>query len=189
MVTRDLLNPLQDADLIVQKLLDLLPLWATTFEYGAWKWRQSLFLAKNGVQVHIQDKNEDFLKIIETICIERNLSNITIEKPSEAQNHTLENDFDAFLCIRLLHFLEKQDAEKVIRNMQKHTKLGWYNVLQIFLEQTEHQAQYFFPDISEITGLYKWWYIISQTEVHKSDPSETTNGRIMYQMGIIFKKL
>lgn len=185
----DILNPNQDADFIVQKLLSFLPSWASVFDFGAWKWRQAIFLAKNGVQVYVQDREKDYLEVIEAICIQENLSNIFIEEVSEAQNYKLKTNYDALLCIRVLHFLGTEDAKKVIENMKEHTKKGWHNVLQVFLKETEHKPEYFFPDLSELETLYNWWQMVTKTEVKNSESSNTTNGRIMYQMGIIFRKL
>ncbi len=185
----DILDPNQKPDFIIERLWNLLLPWVCVFEYGAGKWRQSLYLARKWIQLQVQDKNSEFLEILKEICTKSHISNISIEKPSEAQNHILEKSFDAFLCIRVLHFLKTQEAEKVIQNMKEHTKIGWYNVLQFFLKQTEHKAEYFFPNIPELENLYHWWKIIEKTEVKITEPSETTNGREMHQIGIIFQKL
>ena len=139
--------------------------------------------------MQVQDKNSEFIEILREICVEEHISNISIEKSSEAEDHIPEKDFDAFICIRVLHFLRIHNAQSVIRNMQKYTKEWGYNVLQVFLEQTEHHPEYFFPTLEHIKELYKWWTLILKTEIIASEKTETTNGRIMYQIGILFQKL
>lgn len=103
--------------------------------------------------------------------------------------HVLSQQYDAFLCIRLLHFLGSiENAWTVVHKMQEHTKPGGFNAINFFTAQTIHKPEFFFPTVEEMIEAYAGWEICYQPPTRVNEISATTSGRPMYQQSILFQK-
>lgn len=180
----ELLNPTQDVDPIILEMQKYIPEDATIFEYGTGKGRNAIPLARVWYSIFIQDKSPEYLREIQSL----NISNIHIEDAWDASQHILSNDYDVFLCIRLLHFLSVSDAIELMRKMQKHTKKGWLNVLNFFTDETQHKPEFFFPSVEKILSLYAGWHVLFESDIKISEANTATNWRRMFQKSILFQK-
>jgi hypothetical protein len=108
----------------------------------------------------------------------------------KAEEHIHEIQYDAMMCLRMFHFLEIRDAMIVIWNMMKYTQPGGYNVHSLFLSQTQHNPQLYFPEVDNFMNLYtrNGWSIEAESEICESKSWKEENGRIFYQKSILFRK-
>jgi hypothetical protein len=175
-----------------------LPKEAVCFEFGAWMGRNALPILESGRVVWVQDSVREYLDTLLSVWREtyknspspiqswENLLHIYPE--SKAQECNLDSEFDALLCIRLLHFLSPKEGQWLIHTMQSHTKLGWFNALSFFTADTLHNQDFFFPTIQTILEMYQGWEIYYDGPIVKSEATTTTNGRVMVQKAMLFKK-
>lgn len=175
-------------DAIVMDLVKLLKSGSTVFEFWAGRWRNAIPLSKSGMRVSVQDMWEAAMKDLQESAQKNNYS-ITTET-SLAQEHKLSELFDACVCIRLLHFLSRADARKVIQTMQDHTKSWGWNMLSFFTDETMHSKEYFFPSLEEMKNVYidEGWQVHMVWEKTASTPW-SGSGRIMYQQKLLVHKL
>jgi 2-polyprenyl-3-methyl-5-hydroxy-6-metoxy-1,4-benzoquinol methylase len=173
-------------DPVTRKLIEKLDPESTVFEYWCWRWRNILPLLDNWHTIYAQDVWGTALDDIKKRIKER--ENQAYLFKGNAEEHTHSVQYDAMMCLRMLHFLEIRDAMIVIWNMMKYTKPGWYNVHSLYLSQTKHNSQFFFPEVDKFINLYssQGWVIKVQSEICKFNSSE--NDRIFYQKSVLFRK-
>ena len=104
-------------------------------------------------------------------------------------NHSFDWEYDAFVCMRVLHFLESDEAKYIIQKMQNHTKPGWFNALTFFTDATPHNPKWFFPNLEDVTTLYCDWRLLIVSDPITSSPSETTWWREMVSVSCLFQKI
>lgn len=192
-VSLDILSLKNPPDEVINILMQNISKSNSIFEYWTWLWRNAIPLALNGYNVVVQDLNKDFLDILRKNYESIKYNNdecwkIFIEDYWNALDYELNNNYDVFICIRLLHFMQKKDAIKLIYKMQEHTYIWWYNVINFFIDKTIHNKDFFFPSVSEILEIYKYWTIIYESNIIESEITLTTNWRQMFQKSILFKK-
>lgn len=75
-----------------------------------------------GYCVHVQDVAMKPINDLAAVSRENGLDiSINVGNASE---HLLAMNYDAILCLRVLHFMESSDAWTVLENMKSHTKLN-----------------------------------------------------------------
>jgi 2-polyprenyl-3-methyl-5-hydroxy-6-metoxy-1,4-benzoquinol methylase len=175
-------------DPVVRKMIERLPPGASVFEYGAGRGRNAIPLMQSGFAVHVQDIWG--AAIDDLIATASQLSHSILASKSHAAEHELTDSYEAFVCIRLLHFLKPEEAWTVIENMQSFTYPGGYNAFSFFIDQTVHGPEFFYPSIQELEAYYteRRWTVEVQSEICPSQPGESTNGRVMYQKSMLFRK-
>ena len=171
-------------DPIVTLLTENLPKESSIFDVGAGHGRNSIPLAQMGYRVSTSDLSLTTLRtnaLIRNLCIEYYEWDIL--------NHSFDWEYDAFVCMRVLHFLESDEAKYIIQKMQNHTKPGWFNALTFFTDATPHNPKWFFPNLEDVTTLYCDWRLLIVSDPITSSPSETTWWREMVSVSCLFQKI
>ena len=139
----DMMDLSQGVDPVVSLLMEKLPS-GSIFEYGAGRGRNTIPLTQAGYTVHAQDIAElpllDLKKRADELRLDIQLTQ------SEASQHVLTQNYDALICLRVLHFLERQDALQVISQMQSHTNTGGMNALVVFINESPHGSTEYVTD-------------------------------------------
>lgn len=164
---------------IVEKLTKHLDKWSSVFEYWVWPWWNSIFLAENWYNVEAQDISDKMIEIFRANFKSRWLDILVTDCLAQDVYHSKK--YDAFVCTYVLHFMTKEEALKVIRNMQYNTNIWWFNALEIFTKDNLFSRDdRFYPNIQELIDLYTWWTVI------ENDISIWSNKSINAK--ILFKK-
>ncbi len=153
-------------DTVVEKLKSLLPVWSEIFEYGAGRWRNAIPLSENWNQVTAQDIVQRAVTDLMEMARSKNICINPLVWDAREVKH--DKSYDAFVIIRMLHFLPKREAISVIQNMKTHTKVGGYNACVVFSEDLAKDKGFYFPTREEFLEQYTWWKIIFEdTKIKK----------------------
>ena len=175
-------------DSVVKKLTEILSS-GSVFEFGAWRGRNAIPLAEMGYRVYAQDVAEK--PISDLIATSRQKWLDILVSVGDANKQLLTENYDAFLCLRVLHFMETTDAWTVLENMKSHTKSNWCHALVIFTDKTPHGPTNtiespFFPSVEEIKEFYSDWKVMFE-EVSNSDSTKTTCGKSMTRVTLLLR--
>jgi hypothetical protein len=88
--------------------MEKLPADATIFEYGTGRGRNLIPMLQAGFTVHAQDIWTE--AIDDVVSNTREYVDKLILHKSNAVSHRITQAYDAFVCIRLLHFLKTYEA-------------------------------------------------------------------------------
>jgi tellurite methyltransferase len=164
-------------------------------EIGAGGGRNALFLASQGYEVHAMD--------ISTLAVER-LTQQAREKginldavASDIVEEELKDDYDAIICTSMLHHLAKEDAETVIKKMQKHTKPQGFNLITAFTQNGDFYKNH--PDTNnfylnnkeQLEQLYEGWKVIKSFEKEGKARSLDIEGKAQFNIfaGLMAQKV
>lgn len=105
---------------------------AVVCEIGVGEGRDAIPLADQDFIIHVQDfDSEKYPKLLENITeknAERMISgkaplNIRVDAPCDAKDYNMTQDYDAIISVRMLHFMERENALSVIGKIQKNTNV------------------------------------------------------------------
>lgn len=146
----------------------------TVLDLGCGQGRNSLFLAKQGLQVTALDQNELSLAILEGIAEQDHL-NLEIA-PYDIETAQLTGQYDWIISTVVLMFLQAERVPAVIRDMQEHTRPGGYNLIVCAMDTEDYPCPVPFPFTfkeGELANYYKDWELLKYNEntghLHKRD--------------------
>lgn len=143
---------------VVESLEKVLLPWNTVFEYWTGLGANALYLKEKWYLVETQDVSDKMIAEFLSITMKRGLEIPILN--CAAQDHIPSWTYDAFVCTYMLHFLPKEDALKVIRNMQTYARCWGFNALEIFTSETSQaRPDRFYPTQEVLLELYPWWKI------------------------------
>lgn len=102
-------------------------------ELGAGQGRNSLLLAQNGFEVTAQDISEIGIDGLKKAAAEKGL-NIHAEVADVRQLHW-DSNFDVLITTFMLHHLTREEALRVIKQMQEHTSAEGLNAIAAFTKK------------------------------------------------------
>ena len=166
----------------------------SVLELGAGEGRNSLFLSSNGFDVTAQDISEVGVHKIIKQAADRNLKIHT--EIGDARTLNLNLSFDIFVCTFMLHHLLRNNALKLIGQMQKHTNSKGLNAITVFTKNGDFykknpQTENFYPDINELKELYADWEILEYEEVQSKAFQKNPDGSPMFNVAakLLAKKI
>lgn len=185
-----MLSPEHGPDPIILALIQELAPNSLVFEYAAGLGRNAIPLALAGHRVQVQDLRQELLTELK--------SKITPELKIEvlhaggALEHKLRGNYNAFSVIRLLHFLETDDAWAIMERMLMHTESSGLHALAFFTDESGKPKtsleKPFYPSIEEVRSHYNGWQQIGETIITRHEPSDTSKGETMVQAQMLFRK-
>jgi uncharacterized UPF0146 family protein len=104
---------------------------------------------------------------------------------TDLNGYHIQEDYDVIYSIATLHFLEKPNAIRLIKEMKEHTSKKGVNVILAFMDDDptfEEGKAYFKKD--ELKELYKDWDIINYKEYDEYDPEERHTNKIEYLLAV-----
>ena len=166
----------------------------SVLELGAGEGRNSLFLSSNGFDVTAQDISEVGVHKIIKQAADRNLKIHT--EIGDARTLNLNLSFDIFVCTFMLHHLLRNNALKLIGQMQKHTNSKGLNAITVFTKNGDFykknpQTNNFYPDTNELKELYADWEILEYEEVQSKAFQKNPDGSPMFNVAakLLAKKI
>lgn len=185
-----MLDPENGPDPITLSLIRELAPNSLVFEYATGLGRNAIPLALAGHRVQVQDLRQELLAELKS-KITPDMKIETLHA-GDALEHKLRGNYNAFSVIRLLHFLETDDAWTLMERMLMHTGSSGLHSLAFFTDESEkpetNLTRPFYPSIDEIKSHYKGWQQIGETLITRNDPSETSNGKVLVQAQMLFRK-
>ena len=153
-------------------------------DLGAGQGRNSLFLASLGFQISAVDTNAKFLQDLVDISVKEKL-NLNIFK-HEINEANIKDTYDFIVATDVFMYINPTRISSVIRNMQKQTNIGGYNLIVSALNTIDIPAVPFpFTFIkNELLEYYNGWEIIKYEEY----PKPTKNSSYPYVV-LLAKKI
>lgn len=154
----------------------------SVMDLGAGEGRNAMFLARQGFEVTAVDVSEVGLAKLGEVAQVNGLNIIT--HVQDINNLNLDRDFDIFLCIVVLHNLPRENAIKVIREMQRHTTPNGLNILRTFTQKGDFYelkkgVDRFYVKDGELKDLYEGWEILKYEEEETQAITKRPNGSPM----------
>ncbi len=151
---------------IVQNILNF-RVSGSVLELGAGEGRNSLFLAQSGFEVTAQDISEVGIDKINKQAREKGLHIQT--KVSDSRTLNLDQGFDVLISTFMLHHLSREEALRVINQLQEHTNIEGLNVITAFTKngdfyRNNSETNNFYPAENELRELYANWEILEYEE-------------------------
>lgn len=146
----------------------------SALDIGCGNGRNTLFLAKEGWEVHALDSDNEAISDIRDNANEANL-NIQIYQ-EDIRTFKSDNKFDLIVCLMVLHFFTEDDVKQVIKWMQEHTVSGGKNIISGFTEKNQPDTRPYLFKSSELTEFYKDWSIDNYEEADSS--IQTPGGKL-----------
>lgn len=154
-------------DPLVRLLSELIP-QGTAVDLGAGDGRHALALVRGGWNVLAVDTSEVGLEKLRGYAqglnqdrIQTILTDIATWEPEE--------EIDAMLAVFVLHHLFREQAQTVLRRMQKKTRTGGMHAIATFTPDgdfyREHPEEgWFYPTKEELQEIYQGWEIVQLRE-------------------------
>ncbi len=128
------------------------------------------------------------------IFIDRKIDTVGVDKEATAKSYNsfkfvqqnilefkFEPKYDLIMGSGILHFLEKENACQIIKNMKKNTLLGGHHFLICMSnEEKSNDKIHFYPDKEELSKLYSDWEII-----HNVPCLSKKHGKLKHQHKLI----
>jgi len=134
----------------------------TVLDLGTGEGRNALFLAKHGFNVTAVDISGEGIKKLERLALENKVRINTFVK--DIRNFNFSENYDVILSFATLHFLEKEEIERVIKKMKKHTSYNGFNVITVFTEENPNKNFSYLFKRNELKNYYSDWEILEYKE-------------------------
>ena len=159
-------------------------------DLGSGQGRNSLYLTMLGHDVTSVDTNEQSLIHLKNIANEENLPSKINWYDINTAN--LQETYDFILSTVVFMFLNRPVVPDIIKDMQKHTAIGGYNLIVCAMDTKSYPCPIPFPFTfkkGELKDYYKEWYLIKYNEdlgqLHKTDAN---GNRLQMQFATLLAK-
>ena len=106
-------------------------------DIGAGEGKNSIFLAKNGFDVTAIDISKEAVRKLKEFALKEGVKiNILTE---DIINFEFKEKYDMIISTATLHFLRKEDIDKVINSIKENTKEGGLNVITVFTTENPNK--------------------------------------------------
>ncbi|HSW81308.1 MAG TPA: methyltransferase domain-containing protein [Candidatus Saccharimonas sp.] len=154
----------QPTPLVKNALANIPP--GRALDIGSYAGRNALYLVHLGWEVTAIDTDAIALNTLQATAARGNLKITT--RQADVRNYQPKDQFDAILCLMVLHFLPEQDIAPTIAKMQEWTKPQGTNIVTAFTDgNLPGTRPYLFPS-GRLKELYKSWHITSYEETYSS---------------------
>ncbi len=134
----------------------------TVLDLGTGEGRNALFLAKHGFNVTAVDISREGIKKLERLALENKVRINTFVK--DIRNFNFSENYDIILSFATLHFLEKEEIERVIKKIKEHTSYNGFNVITVFTEENPNKNFSYLFKRNELKKYYSDWEILGYKE-------------------------
>jgi len=134
----------------------------TVLDLGTGEGRNALFLAKHGFNVTAVDISGEGIKKLERLALENKVRINTFVK--DIRNFNFSENYDVILSFATLHFLEKEEIERVIKKIKEHTSYNGFNVITVFTEENPNKNFSYLFKRNELKKYYSDWEILGYKE-------------------------
>jgi len=134
----------------------------------------TLYLAKRGHKVTAIDISETGVSKLNHYAKKQKLKIKTLV--SDMEDYKIKEKYDAIIALFSIHFLPKNKAYRLIKNMKNKTKQNGFNFIGVFRKGKENKNKYKF-DNGELSKIYSDWKITSYKEFSK-DEKHGINGKL-----------
>ncbi len=83
----------------------------------------------------------------------------------DIRDFNFDKKYDLVFISMILHFLKREEAKKILKNVQKNTSIGGFNFLINMSDKEackKENKNYFYPSIENLIDLYDGWEIIKK---------------------------
>lgn len=138
-------------------------------DLGAGEGGDAIFLAKKGFDVKAIDISETAINKIKKIAKKEKVS-IKAEA-ADLETYKIKQNYDAIISFAAIHFLKKQQINKIIKDMKEHTNKGGINIIMVFRkgDPTEKEFDMHYFKDQELKEYYKDWQILEYKEYERLD--------------------
>jgi tellurite methyltransferase len=144
-------------------------------DLGVGEGRNAIFLAENGFDVTGVDISRAGIKKFKAVSKKLNLRVRAII--GDIATFKFKNKYDVIVSTVTLHFLKREQIEKVIQNMKKYTKRGGLNVISVFTEGNPQILPYLFKK-GELRKFYGDWKIRKYSEYWSAPKTHGPKGKL-----------
>lgn len=138
--------------------------------------RNSLYLAQQEFTVDAWDYNPDSIQKLDMICVNESIKTITT-RVVDLNGLDFTGQYDLILSTVVLMFLQPSSIPILIKNMQKATKIGGYNLIVSAMDTEDYPCTVdFFSFLfkpKELSSYYEGWILKKYNEdtglLHKTD--------------------
>jgi tellurite methyltransferase len=131
-------------------------------DVGSYAGRNALYLARLGWEVTAIDTDMAVLDTAQAAATKI----VTLQ--ADVRSYQPKGQFDAVLCLMVLHFLPEHDIIPTITKMQEWTKPGGVHIVTAFTDSNPTGTRpYLFPS-GRLEELYKSWHVVSYEEAYSS---------------------
>jgi len=135
-------------------------------DMGCSNGRNALFLGQQGFNVTAIDNNPSAIEMLRAIALEEQIENVNA-RIYDINHANLEQDYGFICCTVTLMFINPSRVNTVLTDMQRHTKVGGYNLIVCAMNTDEHPCSAPFPftfKTQELKRAYDGWDLIKYNE-------------------------
>jgi len=147
----------------------------TVLDLGVGEGRNAIFLAKKGFNVIGVDISKTGIKKFLEMA-----KNLNVKVKGVVENITkfkFERNYDVILSIATLHFLKREEIEKLIQQMKFHTTKNGLNIITVFTEDNPSKDFLYLFKKTELKSFYRDWEIIEYKEFLTSSEKHGKEGK------------
>jgi tellurite methyltransferase len=124
--------------------------------------RDAFYLAEQGFDTIAAETDQKCVK-------ELNRRNKTAAKPikvieTDILAYEPERPFDVVICDMVLHFLQTREVTSAVKNLQRWTRIGGYNVVMAYTAKNPAGKRPYLFRPNELADYYRGWELISYAE-------------------------
>lgn len=163
-------------------------------DIGGGNGRNSLWLADKGFDVTVQDLSVVALELAQKDATKRGVEIQTLAGNILEQG--ISGEYEAILCILMMHHLNVDEARELIGEMQSTTTRGGINVIFTWSNSGDFysgaDSQKFYPTMEELQGMYNnnnWEIVHSMTKEGIARQRKVTGEQMKNNLiGIVVKR-
>ncbi|HEY4496829.1 MAG TPA: methyltransferase domain-containing protein [Candidatus Paceibacterota bacterium] len=134
----------------------------TVLDLGAGYGRHSLFLAHKGFKVTAVEEDE---KALESLKIRANTLGVEIATAhKDIKDFESDRKYDVVIATMVLHFLNQNEVQDMLKKMQSWTAKGGINVVCAYTDQNIAKLRPYLFKVGELKEDYSGWEILEYGE-------------------------
>ena len=137
-----------------------------TLDMGCSNGRNALFLSQLGFQVTAVDNNPSAISALQSIVEQEGISNLQA-RVYDINTAALDGAYGFIACTVTLMFLDPARVAEVIKEMQRSTLAGGYNLIVCAMSTAAHPCPARFPftfEQGQLSAAYAGWELVKYNE-------------------------
>ncbi len=135
-------------------------------DMGCSNGRNALYLGQRGFAVTAVDVNPAALGQLQSIISQEGIDTI---KPRlyDMNDANLDADYDFIVCTVTLMFIDPSRVDAALADMQRHTRVGGYNLIVCAMDSADYPCPMNFPFTfgpGQLSAAYKDWELVKYNE-------------------------
>ena len=160
---------------LVKHALQYIKSGSVGLDLGCGQGKETFYLAQKGFKITAVDSSEVSVKQIKDKIAKSNIENIKIEQADICNYVIKEREYDFIVCLNLLHFLDKENIEKVINEIKKKNTNNGIVVISSFTDKDssfkfdKKALKYYFKE-NELLNMFEDFECLDYFEGKIIDP-------------------